>query len=127
MTNYAKNTRATIIPILRYKDAGAAIDWLYRALGFEKHLVVPGENGLVLHAQLTFGNGMIMLGSARDGDFGKLQASPADAMVSQSPYIVIDDVDGHDSGPEFSFKHGIICNCDHAGPINQGFYFCSHV
>ncbi|MGH8122517.1 MAG: VOC family protein, partial [Rudaea sp.] len=62
MTTLAANTRATIIPSLRYRDALAAIDWLCRAFGFEKHAVYA-DNGVVHHAQLTFGNGMIMLGS----------------------------------------------------------------
>jgi uncharacterized glyoxalase superfamily protein PhnB len=59
----AKETKCTVIPALRYRDAAAAIDWLCRAFGFERHLVVPGENGGIAHAQLTMGNGMIMLGS----------------------------------------------------------------
>lgn len=54
--------RSTIIPMLRYKDARAAIDWLTSAFGFAEHLVVPGVNGKIVHAQLTLGNGMIMLG-----------------------------------------------------------------
>lgn len=32
----AKNTRATVIPCLRYRDAPAAIEWLCQAFGFEK-------------------------------------------------------------------------------------------
>jgi uncharacterized glyoxalase superfamily protein PhnB len=43
-----------------------AIDWLCRAFGVARHLVMPGEDGTIAHAQLTFGNGTIMLGSARD-------------------------------------------------------------
>ena len=46
---------ACIIPTLKYADAGAAIEWLCKAFGFEKHLVVPGDNGSIAHAQLTFG------------------------------------------------------------------------
>ncbi|MGF1613421.1 MAG: VOC family protein [Gammaproteobacteria bacterium] len=97
MADNAKNTTATVIPTLRYKDAPAAIEWLRKAFGFEEHLVVPGENGTIAHAQLTFGNGMIMLGSARDDAFGKLQKPPGalDGVVSQSPYIVVEDVDQH--------------------------------
>src|SRR3546814_10833488 len=38
MTNAAPTT-STIIPCLRYRDALAAIDWLCRAFGFEKHAV----------------------------------------------------------------------------------------
>ena len=66
MSDNAKVTTATIIPTLRYYDAPAAIEWLCKAFGFEKLLVVPGENGTIAHAQLTFGNGMIMLSSVQD-------------------------------------------------------------
>ncbi len=97
MPGYAKNTTATIIPTLRYRDAAAAIEWLCEAFGFEKHLVVPGENGEIAHAQLVFGNGMVMLGSARDDRFGRLQAplNEPGGPVSQSAYIIVSDVDGH--------------------------------
>ena len=97
MTSLAGTTTATIIPTLRYRDAPAAIDWLVEAFGFEKHLVVPDDEGGIAHAQLVFGNGMIMLGSARDDAFDRLQAllANADARVSQSPYVIVTDVDQH--------------------------------
>ena len=63
MSTSAKNTRATIIPCLRYRDAPKAIEWLCRTFGFEKQLVVPNADGTIAHAQLSFGSGMIMLGS----------------------------------------------------------------
>lgn len=90
-------TVPSIVPTLRYRDAEAAIDWLCRAFGFEKHLVVPGEGGTIAHAQLTLGNGMIMLGSARDDEFGQLQKTPADVggVGTQSPYIIVADADAH--------------------------------
>jgi uncharacterized glyoxalase superfamily protein PhnB len=90
-------SRPTIIPTLRYERAAAMIEWLCLAFGFEKHLVVPGEAGTIAHAQLTFGNGMIMLGSARDDAFGKLQKTPAKVggVGTQSPYIVVPDADAH--------------------------------
>ena len=97
MTDNAKKTTANVIPTMRYQDAPAAIEWLCRAFGFEKHLVVPGESGTIAHAQLTFGNGMIMLGSAGDTDFDRLQKSPRDVggVASQSPYIIVEDADVH--------------------------------
>jgi uncharacterized glyoxalase superfamily protein PhnB len=97
MTDNVKNATATIIPTLRYQDATAALEWLCNAFGFEKHLIVPGENGAIAHAQLIFGNGMIMLGSARDDDFGRLQQPPSSigSAVSQSAYIIVEDVDEH--------------------------------
>ena len=86
-----------IIPTLRYEDAAAALDWLCRAFGFEKHLVVTSEAGTIDHAQLTFGGSMIMLGSAKDGSFDRLQTTPQahGGLVTQSPYIVVEDVDEH--------------------------------
>jgi uncharacterized glyoxalase superfamily protein PhnB len=50
LTDNAKTTAATVIPTLRYNDAAAAIAWLCEAFGFEKHLVVPGEDGTIVHA-----------------------------------------------------------------------------
>ncbi|MBO6573820.1 MAG: VOC family protein [Rhodothermales bacterium] len=97
MADIAKDTTATVIPTLRYNDAATAVEWLCEAFGFEKHLVVPGEDGTVIHAQLTFGRGMVMLGSARSDEFGAVQRPPdsADAPVTQSPYIVVSDADDH--------------------------------
>lgn len=46
-----------------YEEAGAAIDWLCRAFGFEVRLKVEGEGGSIEHSELTFGDGVIMVGS----------------------------------------------------------------
>jgi uncharacterized glyoxalase superfamily protein PhnB len=46
-----------------YDDASACIEWLCRAFGFEIRIKVEHE-GRVAHSQLTFGGGMIMVGSA---------------------------------------------------------------
>ncbi len=93
----AERTHPNVIPTLRYRDAAAAIDWLCEAFGFERHLVVPGEDGTIAHAQLTCGNGMVMVGSALDDDFGKLQKTPADVggVGTQSAYIIVPDADAH--------------------------------
>ena len=90
--------KATIIPTMRFHDAPRAIDWLCEAFGFEKHLVVPGEmEGTIAHAQLTLGNSMIMLGSHRDDEFGKLQVPMPrpTAPTTQSAYVLVDDCDRH--------------------------------
>jgi uncharacterized glyoxalase superfamily protein PhnB len=98
MTENARRTRANVIPTLRYDDAAAAVDWLCKAFGFEQRLVVPGPDGKVAHAELVFGNGMIMLGNAHDDDeFGKLQKPPraTGGVGTQSPYVIVEDVDAH--------------------------------
>lgn len=95
MSAFAKTTKSTVVPCLRYRDAPAAIEWLCRAFGFEKHLVVPGPNGTVAHAQLSFGNGMIMLGSVVDSEFGQLMKQPDEigGAETQTPYVIVSDAD----------------------------------
>lgn len=90
-------SRGSIIPGMRYRDAPAAIEWLCRAFGFSRHLVVPDEDGGIAHAQLVLGNGMIMLGSYRDeGEYDRLVRLPEDAGGStQAAYIVIEDIENH--------------------------------
>jgi len=90
--------RLTVIPAFRYRDANAALDFLVRAFGFVEHMVVPDGEGGIAHAQLTFGDGqgMIMMGSARDDDLGKLFRPAAEVGVNTcSVYLVVDDVDAH--------------------------------
>ena len=97
MASNPKNTVSTVIPAMRYRDANAAIEWLCKAFGFERHLVVPGENGTVAHAQLSFGNGMIMLGSAREDEFGQWVKPPRETgdIGTQSAYVIVEDADAH--------------------------------
>ena len=91
--------RAVIIPSLRYRDARAAIGFLCHAFGFEEKLVVPGEGDSIAHAQLTFDDGMIMLGSsgAHDNEYDRVTRSPEEleGKVSGGVYVVVADVDGH--------------------------------
>jgi uncharacterized glyoxalase superfamily protein PhnB len=93
----ARNTRATVIPCLRYRDAPAAIDWLCAAFGFEKQAVYPNPDGTIAHAQLTYGNGMIMLGSvsAKDSEWGRLIKQPDEigGAETQSAYLIVSDAD----------------------------------
>lgn len=97
MTNSANTTRSTVIPCLRYRDAPKAIEWLCSVFGFQKQLVVPNDDGTIAHAQLSLGNGMIMLGSVAkvENAFGRLTKQPdeIDGMETQSPYLVVADAD----------------------------------
>jgi uncharacterized glyoxalase superfamily protein PhnB len=95
MGTSAAKTRATVIPALRYRDAKAAVGYLCDGLGFEKHAVHEGQDGKIMHAELSFGNGMIMLGSVTDTPFGKTMSQPAEIgnRETQSPYLVVADAD----------------------------------
>src|SRR5690606_41969332 len=86
-------TGSTIIPCLRYRDAPAAIEWLCRAFGFERHAVYA-DGDTVHHAQLSFGSGMVMLGSAgTDSEWRRQLAQPAEPglRAPQSPAVTGDD------------------------------------
>ena len=98
MATLAADTVSTIIPCLRYRDALAAIDWLCRAFGFEKQAVYADKKGVVQHAQLVFGNGMIMLGSvANPGAWGERIAQPDEigGRETQSPCVIVADCEAH--------------------------------
>lgn len=83
---------SAIIPSLRYRDAHAMIDWLCDVVGFRRHLIVDDGAGGVAHAQLALGDGMVMLGSARDDAYGRLLRDPRDG-VTGSSYVVVADAD----------------------------------
>jgi uncharacterized glyoxalase superfamily protein PhnB len=93
---YAKECRSTVIPAMRYQNALVAIEWLCRAFGFEKQAVYMGEGEVVMHAQLTFGNGMVMLGSVQNGTaYSKLMAQPDEIGMreTQSACLIVSDAD----------------------------------
>ena len=81
-----------------YADANRAIDWLCDAFGFTVRLKVEGEGGRIEHSELTFGDGMICVGSA-DGRSHKpgraTVASPRElhGRNTQRLCVFVDDVD----------------------------------
>ena len=97
MTADNRRGGASIVPCMRYRDAPAAIEWLCRAFGFEKRLVVPGEDRAIAHSQLTFGSGMVMVGSVGDTEFDRCLKQPDEIgnAETQAAYIIVDDVDAH--------------------------------
>lgn len=97
MTESPSQTRSSIIPCLRYRHAHAAIDWLCQAFGFEKHAVYDDDQGGVMHAQLTYGGGMLMLGSVRDNAFGQHIAQPDEigGRETQCACVIVADCKAH--------------------------------
>jgi uncharacterized glyoxalase superfamily protein PhnB len=94
MVQETQTTTQVLFPFLRYRDAPAAIDWLVKAFDFAEQMVVPGGNGTVAHAQLSFGPAVIMLGTARDDELR--MKSPRDlGAVNQGIYVYLEDVDAH--------------------------------
>ena len=87
--------RANIIPCLRYRDAPAAIEWLCQSFGFTRGAIYPGEHDTIVHAELSFGNGMIMLGSASrtNEPYSQLLRHPDElgGVATQTTYVVVQD------------------------------------
>jgi len=85
---------------LYYRDAAVMIDWLCGAFGFEVRLRVEGESGRVAHAELAYGDGLIMIGEERRGTaqrFGVDAASPLSVggANTQQLMVYVDNVDAH--------------------------------
>lgn len=86
---------STVVPCLRYRDAHALIEWLCSNFGFDKRLVIPGKNGTVSHAELTLGDGMVMIGTELDDAYGQLLTTPdkTGGLQTQTVWIRVDDAD----------------------------------
>ena len=50
-----------VTPNVFYDDLGAALDWLGKAFGFEKRMSIPGSDGGLIHAEMQFADGVIMM------------------------------------------------------------------
>lgn len=85
---------------LFYDDAAAAIDWLVRVFDFEVRLKIEGDGGRIEHSELTYGEGLISVGSSG----GKSTRVPP--LLGRSPRalggaytqalcVCVDDADAH--------------------------------
>ena len=77
----------SLFPVVVYRDAAAAIDFLERAFGFERAAVHTDDAGTVVHAEVAFRGGLVMLGTAREGGV----SAPGQGVV----YVVVEDADAH--------------------------------
>lgn len=59
----ATSHRPSFIPSLAYKDNRAALAWLQKAFGFEPSEVLTDAKGNIVHAEMTYGDGVVMIGT----------------------------------------------------------------
>ena len=78
----------SIYPVLKYSDAPAAIDFLERAFGFQRHAVHEGEAGAIVHGELRFGDQVVMVSSASAGNPVYDQG-----LGRTTVYVAVDEVD----------------------------------
>ena len=84
--------RSRLFPVLRYHNPKAAIDFLEKAFGFVVHAVHEGEGGAIAHAELRFGDDLVMLGPF-DPEFaakGRTISGGTASVYASVPYV-----DGH--------------------------------
>lgn len=82
---------ATVVPWRTYDDAHGAIAFLESAFGAERHVFETADDGSVAHAELRFGNGVVMVGSAKPD----LPATRGAGAPGEGIYVVVDDIDAH--------------------------------
>jgi PhnB protein len=79
----------TVTPVLTYRNASKAIDWLGKALGAKEVSRSVGPDGKILHAEVRIGNSQLMLHDEMMGGKGpqSLGGSPI------SLWIYVEDAD----------------------------------
>lgn len=83
-----------------YEDAARAIDWLCDAFGFEVRLRVVGPEGRIVHSELTYGEGVIMVAQQSPPEErswrNRLRSPRAlGGANTQSLAFFVDDADAH--------------------------------
>lgn len=84
-----------------YQDAVKAIDWLCNAFGFEVRLKVEADDGSIVHSELTFGEGVIMVAQEKtekpNHPWQTAMRSPKslEGSSTQSIMMYVDDADAH--------------------------------
>jgi uncharacterized glyoxalase superfamily protein PhnB len=86
-----------IVSAVYYAEAALAIDWLCRAFGFEVRVRIEGEGGSIEHSELTYGEGMIMVGQEGLAHKPTFRRSPRtiEGSNTQSMMVFVDDADVH--------------------------------
>lgn len=82
-----------VYPTLTYDDAPAAIEWLCRAFGFARRLVVPGSDDRIKHSELTLGSVVIMVSSPKQ-EFDRVSPRRLPGL-GQGLIFRVDDPDAH--------------------------------
>ena len=90
----AHEHRPSISSAICYRDPKAALKWLEEAFRFEPSMVILSTDGSLLHSEMRFGDGMIMIGN----EWSAMHKSPAsiDGFNTQTVHLHMhDDIDAH--------------------------------
>ena len=87
-------SRPVFISSIIYRDNRSAIAWLQRAFGFEVHEVLTDGKDNIVHAEMSFGDGVIMIGT-EFVDWAKSPASIGGKNTQRLHVQVERDIDAH--------------------------------
>ena len=77
-----------------YKDPQAALRWLEEAFGFEPYMVILSDKDELMHSEMRFGDGVVMVGS----EWSPMHKSPKsiDGLNTQTVHVHLnEDIDAH--------------------------------
>lgn len=86
--------RPALATAICYRDPKKMYRWLEDAFGFEPAMAITDQNGDLVHSEMTFGDGLIMVGSEWSAD----HASPASigGKNTQTVHVQLDkNIDSH--------------------------------
>ncbi|MBB3005619.1 VOC family protein [Cupriavidus alkaliphilus] len=89
---------------LFYKDPLAALDWLERAFGFERVMVIRDQQGQLVHSEMRFGDSYLMVGS----EWADFTASPASIGGKNTQTVHVHLPDGLDQHCERARAAGAV-------------------
>lgn len=100
-------------PYLVYEDAEEAIEFLTQAFGFIERMRMPGPDGKIMHAELCYEEGVIMLASV----FPEMGQKPATELDGScfSIHMYVDDVDAHHA-------QAVAAGAEITRPLEEQFY-----
>ena len=79
-----------VTPEVTYTDAVAGITWLTDILGLVATLVVPDEDGTVMHAELEWRGGFVFIGSK--GDAEPWELGPSTVCLAADSAVAVDAI-----------------------------------
>jgi uncharacterized glyoxalase superfamily protein PhnB len=77
----------SMYPVVIYQDADSALTFLTRAFGFEETSVHRNSDGIVVHAEMAFGSGGLMV--------GQRETTRLETLSPTSVYVSVGNLDAH--------------------------------
>jgi uncharacterized glyoxalase superfamily protein PhnB len=85
--------RPALTSALFYREPWAALDWLEKAFGFERSMVITDNDGNLAHSEMRFGDGLVYVGR----EWAEFTASPVSLGGKNTQFIHVHLKEGIDA------------------------------